>query len=244
MVKKNEVATVKKQEVAEYQAGGRGFDDVDNTDLIIPRAKLIQAMSPEMKDRDLDVKPGMIINSLTKEELPETFIPLFMFKNFIRFNAKNKDLPGFDSAYEPGAIIWRSSDHRDPKVIAETAWVGDNKPLATTFMNFLSWFPGSAMPIILSFSKTSYKAGKDLVSLAKFTGGDMFSRQYKLTSVEKTSPAGDTYNVLKVAAAGKATDEDYKFCEALWKDYAPKAKDIIVHDENETTESTDSDRPY
>src|SRR3990167_7619408 len=58
----------------------RGFEGgVEKEDLIIPRAKLLQAMSPEMQEGGFTV--GEIINSLTKEYLAEEFIPIFMFKN-------------------------------------------------------------------------------------------------------------------------------------------------------------------
>jgi len=109
---------VKTQEGSLMQADKeqRGFESgVDQQDLIIPRAKLIQALSPEMQDGLPGIKIGAIINSLTKEPLPEEFIPIFSFKNYIRFNPRSKDDPNFDSDFEPGAIIWRSADPSDPQ---------------------------------------------------------------------------------------------------------------------------------
>src|SRR3990167_3555991 len=82
----------------------RGFESgVEKEDLIIPRAKLLQAMSPEMQEGGFRV--GQIINSLTKEELNEEFIPIFMFKNWIRFNPRSKTEPNFNSEYEAGGIV-------------------------------------------------------------------------------------------------------------------------------------------
>src|SRR3989338_5856015 len=98
----------------------RGFEDgLDKEDLIIPRAKLIQALSPEMTEGLEGVKVGAIINSLTKEVLPQEFIPIFMFKNYIRFNPRSKDDPNFDSEFDPGAVVWESTDPLDPKVKVE-----------------------------------------------------------------------------------------------------------------------------
>jgi len=248
---KNEMVEKKDGMIMDPNAApSRGFeeDSFDNDDLIIPRAKLIQALSPEMSDDDLEgIKQGMIINSLSKEQLPDEFIPIFSFKNFIRFNAKTPDAPGYDPEFEPGAIIWKSNDHRDPKVVAECGF-GPNgeKPLAVTFMNFFSYFPGVPMPIIVSFSKTSYKAGKQLFSLAKFSGGDMFSRKYKLSSVKETNDIA-SYFVLKVAGAGLASEDEYTIAERLWQEYSTKKKDIIVHDEegSVTEEAADpNSRPY
>jgi hypothetical protein len=222
----------------------RGFEaGLDKEDLIIPRAKLIQALSPEMTEGLEGVKVGAIINSLTKEVLPQEFIPIFMFKNYIRFNPRSKDDPNFNSDFEPGAVIWKSTDPEDPRVVEETRF-GDEgeKPLATTFLNFFSFFPGCAMPVVVSFSKTSYKAGKQLLSLAKFATGDMFSRKYRLSSQVETNHIA-SYAVLKVAATGMASPEDQALCERLWNDFSAKAKDIQVHEEG-TQEETTETRPY
>jgi len=237
------------QEIVKAQGGAlmqadkeqRGFESgVDQQDLIIPRAKLIQALSPEMQEGLPGIKVGAIINSLTKEALPEEFIPIFSFKNYIRFNPRSKDDPNFDSDFEPGAIIWRSADPNDPQVQAQTKF-GPNgeKPVATTFLNFFSYFPGVPMPVIVSFAKTSYRTGKQLLSLCKFRGGDMFSRKYRLTSQMETNDIG-TYAVLRVAPVGDAAPEEFAVCERLWKDFAAKAKDIQVHVED----ATEEERPY
>ena len=96
------------------------------------------------------------------------------------------------------------------------------------------------MPVIVSFSKTSYRTGKQLLSLGKFCGGDMFSRKYKLASQMETNDIG-TYAVLKVTPVGNSSPDDFAICERLWNDFAGKAKDIQVHTEEEPN---DEERPY
>ena len=222
----------------------RGFEGgVDQEDLIIPRAKLIQALSPELAEGVDGIKIGSIINSLTKEVLAQDFIPIFTFKNFIRFNPRSKDDPNFDSDYEPGAVIWKSVDPMDPRVKEQTKF-GPNgeKPVAITFINFFSYFPGVSMPIIVSFSKTSYKAGKNLLSLAKFCGGDMFSRKYKLVSQMETNDVA-TYAVLKVKPVGAVTPEEFQLCERLWNEFSSKVEAIQVH-EGDVQEDVEGKRPY
>ena len=244
MAKKKVKKELAKKETALMKPIGpqRGFEEgVEQEDLIIPRAKLIQALSPEISEDLEGIKVGSIINSLTKQVLPEEFIPVFVFKNFIRFNPRSKDDPNFSSNFEPGAVIWKSRDPLDPKVQAETKF-GPNgeKPAATTFLNFFSFFEGAPMPIIVSFSKTSYKAGKQLLSLAKFCGGDMFSRRYRLTSQMESNEIA-TYAILKIAPLGEVAPDKYKFCEKLWKDFSPRMKDIQVHEEEKEAED---ERPY
>jgi len=232
MKKNTELEAKKNTELSERLPEGRGFEEpTDGEDLIIPRAKLLQALSPEVQDDGM--LQGLIINSLTKENLPEAFIPIFKFTNWIRFNAAKKTDPGFDPAFEPKEIIWRSTDPTDQRVIDESGFGPNGElPLATKFLNFLSYFPDMEMPmpIILSFSKSSFRAGKELLSLTKYAGGDMFSRQYKLSAIQKENELGKFF-VLKVAMDGNADEAGYKIAEGLFKDFSPKKADIVVHDE-------------
>ena len=226
--------------------GQRGLEGgVDKEDLLIPRAQLVQALSPEITDRELkklypNLTVGSIINSLTKEPLGECFVPVFMFKNYARFNPRKKDDPAYNKNLEPGAMIWRSNDPLDKRVQEETKFGPNGEPpAAITFMNFFSYFPGSPMPIIISFSKTSYKTGKQLLSLAKFGGGDLFSRRYRIFSDMETNDIG-TYAVFKIQPAGQASPNEYATCERLWNDFSGKAKEIKVHDEDESTVAADN----
>lgn len=219
---------------------GRGFEEpTDKEDLIIPRAKLLQGLSPELQDNQ-DLKQGMIINSLTQEVLSGNFIPIFKFTNWIRFNPRSSDDPNYNPDYEPGAIIWRSTDPLDPRVQKEGMFGEDGTPpLATKFLNFFSIFEGSAIPVIVSFSKTSFKAGRHLLSLAQFSGGDMFSRKYKLRSELIKGDRG-SYYVLKIAVAGAPTEDEYKAAEQLYTDFSSR-KDIKVHEEAPEEDNTDFD---
>ena len=98
------------------------------------------------------------------------------------------------------------------------------------------------MPIIVSFSKTSYKTGRQLLSLTKFSGGDMFSRKYSVESKKVTGDSG-TYFILKVGAAGLVDPEELVLCERWWTEYSMKVKELKVHDENGDADAGES-RPY
>ncbi len=244
-----ETNLVSKEEGALVRPGKsqRGFaEEIDRGDYIFPRAKLIQPTSPELTEGIEGLKPGVIINSLTKELLSPEFIPIIASKNFIRFNPRNNAEAGFDPNFAPGAMIWASNDPLDPKV-KEQAQFGPNgeKPLATAFINFFSYFPGAAMPIIVSFSKTSYKTGKQLLSLAKFCGGDIFARKYQLTSVMESNSMG-TFAVLKVMPIGASSPEEFAICEQYWKDFSGRVKDIHAAEEGvvEDELTREGKRPY
>ncbi len=215
---------------------GRGFEmKIDRADLIIPRGKLLQALSPEVAERGM--KAGQIINSLTAEVLPSRMIPIFCFKNYFRFNPRKREDPHFLSEYAPGALIWRSANPDDPKVLEETQFGQNGElPAAMTCLNFFSLFLDVPMPIIVSFSKTSYRAGKQLLSLARFCGGDMWSRAYQLTASLQNTDKG-TYYVLNVSTLGASTDAERTQAEAWWKAFSDKATEIKVHDD----ENVDAD---
>lgn len=242
-MKKNEVANKQPNAVDILNGQKRGFEEAtQREDLIIPRVKLLQALSPEVAEGGL--KAGLIINSLTKEILPTDFIPVFKFTNWIRFNPRDNSKPGYDATFGPGDIIWRSVDPLDPKVRSEGSFgVNGELPLAIKFLNFFAYFPGVTMPIIISFSKTSYKAGKQLLSLAQFTPGDMFSRKYKLSAKQTKNDIG-TFYVLNVEPAGKPSDEEYSAAESLYNNFGSKVKDIQVHEEGDEAANAAEQAPF
>ena len=94
------------------------------------------------------------------------------------------------------------------------------------------------MPVVVSFSKTSIKAGKQLISIARFVGGDLFAHKYALKTRQVTGPLG-TYLVLDVAKTGVPSDSEFSTRETWWDEF--RTKDIKVHEESEDIET---DRPF
>lgn len=239
----NEMESIKETTVTRLTPQ-RGFEEpVDKEDLIIPRAKLLQALSPEVVENGKDFHAGMIINNLTKEILPETFIPIFKFTQWIRFNSRNPKDENYNPSFGPGDIIWRSVDPYDPRVTKEGIF-GPNgeRPLATKFLNFLSYFSGVEMPVVVSFANTSLKAGRQLLSLAKFSLDHIYARQYLLNCKQESNDMG-TYFVFTVRLLGRTEKKDYEIAEAWWNDYHDRT--IQVHEEQ--TEGSDSgaeNRPF
>jgi hypothetical protein len=213
---------------ATIEPQGRGFEEkTEREDLILPRAILLQALSPQLQDVD-GLKAGMVINNITNEALPEKFIPILKYTEFLKFNPRDSKDESYDPAYEPGALIWRTNDPSDPRTVECKFGEDGSKPTALKVMNFLCYFPGVLMPIVLGFSKTSYKAGKKLISLAKFTGGDLFGKVYAL-KVKQAEKNGIKYFVLDVGMVSKANKDDFSVAEAWYGQF--KGKDIKVHDE-------------
>ena len=226
------MSNIEKRKSSELAPGApqKGFEEgVNQEDLIMPRIKLIQAMSPEAQDEG--IKPGTIINGLSKQEVSMKFIPINVHANWVRFNPRNSKDPNFNPDYEPGAMIWASSDPNDARVVEEGRF-GENgeRPLATKFLTFLCLFDGDTSPVLLSFSNTSLKAGKQLLSMAKFSKRDMFATRYTLTAHKETKD-GNQYFVYKVQSAGLVSDKEYKQCEQLWKEFSIKKPTVAPTEE-------------
>lgn len=222
------------QHLANQNSKPRGLENsTDRSDLIIPRAKKIEAMSPEMSDTELlkaGIHPGVIINSITKEILPEKFIPVSYFKQWIRFNANKEGDRGWVDGYGPRDVIYNTIDKNDIRLSTDAVWDGDLPPVTTTFLCFLALFEGQEMPIILSFGGTNFKTGKTLLSLATFKGGDLFSNKYKLTTKKKSNEMGSWF-VFDVSYSGKAEGEEYAKAESLYETFKPQEAKIHIEDE-------------
>lgn len=215
-----------------------GFEDEVDGDMIIPRIKVINALSPECKDRTAN--EGDIINSLTKTKLNEkTFIPVFKFSSNILWKPRN----------EGGGILCQA---RDGKNATQTDGVNllcnvcrknefdntktgrESYPTCTKYINFFGFIVGEPIPIILSFAKTNYNEGKKMYSLAKVTMQNMWNHGYTLSSKKLAKNGNEWYNI-NVAAAGKSTPEDQQFGINLYKQFRNAA--INVDMDAETTES-------
>lgn len=209
-------------------------NEVERKDLIIPRAKLLQALSPEVSEGQ--GKPGQIINSLTKEALPGPFIPCIFFKQWICFNPRDSKHQNYNPLFGPGEVVYQSMDPNDERVRVDREFGPEGgRPKATEFISFVSYFPGVEMPVVVSFANTSYKAGKQLLTMLKFGSKAIWQRKFKLASkAEKNSQIGATYHVLTVEPAGDATDEEAAFAKGIWESLSPRKSDIQVHaDDND-----------
>lgn len=241
MVSQNEttaVATVDSAKVkgaiqAMFSKDRPGFEEgTFREDLLIPRVRMLQSISAEVQQDPRKFFAGSLINSVTKEPLPASFIPIKRLpNNWIRFNGRKKDDPSYVEGFEPGAIVWRSSDPKDPRVVAESQFGPKGEPpVATQFMNFLCYFEGFNIPLVLSFSKTSYMAGKAFWTMAIGTGRPMHADKYAIKTMQK-SAKGNTFYVLSVEKGTAATADELEIGAALSEAFAG-VKDVKVHDED------------
>jgi hypothetical protein len=223
VAKKEETAVAVAQEYQDYDA------NIGQEDLILPRTELLQALSPTVVAGD--AKPGQIVNNISKDvyEKP-VIIPIVVSKNWIRWRSRE----------EGGGMVWRSNDPTDPKVIEESAWGADGaKPLCTAYLNFLCIIEGDDMPIIVSFSNTSYNAGKKLLTLCKMSPtGKLSASRYELLANSRTNNMG-TFFVYDVKKIGPSTNEQQAQAAKLGQMFGGKDLSASENDNKTSTEVGD-----
>jgi len=211
MTAKKDVVKKASQEVAKVTAAPRGLEDADSSELLIPRIELLQSMSPTVQ-QGLG-QAGTLVNQISKTKLPtDIFIPIAMHKKYIKWIPRG----------EGGGVEYQTSDSQDPRVIKDTKWgAGGQKPSCTAYLNFLVLLEGSTLPIMLSFSMTSYQAGRKLLTMAKMTGKDIWANKYKLHSVNKTNQFG-TFFIFDVKEAGITEAREQRICEQLYDTFSKR----------------------
>lgn len=212
---------------------GEGHESVEGIiEITIPRAKVVQFVSAEAKAPEGDrVAPGKFISSLTKAELPKTFIPVFKFTNFVRWNPRKTSDINFDKEYQPGELIFQTTDVKDPRVQRGINFGPNGEaPAVTRYMNFLCYFEGNRLPLILSFAKTSMKGGENLNSLLMSNGGNVWNYKYQIVVNQKAGAEGE-YFALDVKPAGLSSGPE-RVIGKLWFDMFYK-KNIKVDQSDE-----------
>jgi len=186
---------------------GMGFEDVRPDDLSTPFLMIIQSNSPEVtegKEKYMeDAKPGMIINTATREILggrgdPVTFIPCKYHKSYVEWTPRDKG-GGFVKTHENVSILsecTRGDTGKDElsngNVIVTTAYIfglliDDDNPIKA----------------VIGLSSTQLKKARLWLSMMmsikmekpdgeKFTP-PMFSHKYHLSSIPESNDKGDWF---------------------------------------------------
>ena len=199
-----------------------GFEDDNEGDMIIPRIKVINALSPERKDKLAD--EGDIVNSLTTEKLNgKVFIPVFKFNSNIEWKDR-ADGGGIHCHAKDGKRGFEADGTSKMCAQCRRNEFDNSKtgrealPKCTKYINFFGFIQGERMPIILSFSKTNYNEGRKLYSLARVAMQNMWNHGYILDSKLMAKGGNEWYNIV-VTAAGPTSEEDRAFGMKLFKSF-------------------------
>lgn len=175
----------------------RGFEDTKQTDVLIPRLALAQALSPQVTDGDPNriegLKVGDLFNSVTGRIYGREVHVQLLRKMPLRAME-------FRSIDDGGGVL-------DPNVPLDDdrlKWgnSGDkkaDKPKATLFRDFLGVVLPEREIIALSFKSSGIKAAKALWGLATMRNAPTFAGRYVITTGVELTPK--PHQVYKVANA-------------------------------------------
>ena len=216
-----------------------GFDSIEDGDLKIARLGVVQGLSQVAIDGK--AKMGDIFNNISQEIYGASveIIPLFMFKTRAQFDVERGLVMMSRDNIKVTMAIDEFAEYLDKPVeeVPGAAWDGDEPPMFCQVYNFPCLLVGQAFvfPLSLSMMKTAAKIAKTFLSMARYSGEDMFARVYKVSSKIVKGSKG-TYAVPVIEFARRCTDQEYaigkKFFEAMYK----RKHDIEVALEEETAE--------
>ncbi len=195
-----------------------GQTNLDAGDLIMPRIKIVQAMSGEAQNEDARV--GDLYNTLTGENFgPElNFIPLLPFKQRIFISRPERRALieaqlGRDLS-EGDGLKCRSFDmytgQGDPGGPCNdcplSKWRANEPPTCSETYNVAAMTELGDL-IILSFSKSSAKTGKRLFSMLRLQHEKPWARVFTVTTRRESNAKG-TFAVPDVKKTADRTPEE------------------------------------
>lgn len=232
-------------ELIAQQEAPMGFEDEDAGDMIIPRVKVIQTLSPERKEGT--AAEGDIINSLTLDKLNgKVFVPVFKFNNNVDWRDRSDGgginciaRDGKNGEASDGTQLLCASCKRNE--FDNTKQGKEALPKCTKYINFFGFIEGERMPIILSFAKTNYNEGKKLYSLAKVTMQNMWNYGYKINE-KLLAKGGNEWYICVPTPAGPTQEDDREFGLAMYKMYRDTITSV-KYDMDETTTVDEAPAP-
>jgi len=230
--KNDKLATVDKNTALEappsyLPKSRRGFEDTVQTDLMIPRLALAQALSPQVTDGDParipDLKVGDLFNSVTNQVYGREVIVQVLRKMPLRaMEFRNID--------DGGGVADPNVPLDDPRLKWGTS--GDkkaDKPKATLFRDFLAVILPQREMIALSFKSSGINAAKTLWGLATMGNRDCFAMKLRISTDVKLTPK--PHQVYKIAQVGWVSEVDFKLGEEAFEAVRTISAEQIARDD-------------
>lgn len=176
----------------------RGSENVGVEDIIIPRLEIVQALSPCKKRNDpmfIDgAEDGMLYNNVTKELYGDDvlLLPIFFRKEYLIWKDRQKGGGGNDG-FRGSFSTPESAAAR----VDELEGDGDDfLQIVDTAQQFCLLVHGGDRieEVVVSMARSKMKVSRRWNSLIRLTGGDRFSRIYKMATAEEKGKKGEYYN--------------------------------------------------
>lgn len=239
----SEVLDPRQANVPDYirKGEGRGNENVEMADVVIPRIEIIQALSPALKANDPDyiegAKQGDLYNSVTRELYGPsvTVVPVFFKKQYLCWKDRKKG-GGFGGAFDTIAdAVARIKEEDEPEL-----W----EPTETAQQLVLVLRQdGGIDEAVVSMNRTKLKVSRQWNSLIRLNQNDRFSRIYNLFTVDERNANGDEYKNFAVMSGGFPNETAYRKAESLYAALTSGARKMNVDNSDQGEDSTGSAGP-
>jgi hypothetical protein len=247
--------------LAQYQKQRIG--NIDSTDRIIPRIKLIQAISPELTEFPDQAKAGQFWHSIAQENIGPTLkgVPVIIRKSYVLWAPRNDDRGILARAMD--GIHWEPADaefrvkpknspseivYRTKKTVAEsglaefgTSIPGDpNSAPAASLTYQMMWYlvdHPELSPSVIINTRSSIKPMQALLSRIDSKPVPHFCQVYDIGTVQQKGAEGPYFN-FTYTGAGFTTAEQAKITEELYETFSKGG--WVANDEAEEEQVTNA----
>lgn len=213
---------------AHIQTGqGRGSENVQTDDLVIPRLEIVQAMSPCLDPNNeaeyiKGAKIGDLINSVTNQNYGrEVFVVNVHYTKQWLVWKDRKQGGGFFGAYpNPEEAADRVEQEGGKNAGIEAIDTPTHLCLIVDREN------GRVDEILVSMPRTKAKVSRAWNSMIRLAGGDRFGRVYRLTTAQEKNKRNEAYQNFVVAQSGYPAKPLFDKAEKLWQSVSSGGRTI------------------
>lgn len=208
-----------------------GFEGLEEGDIKIARLGIAQGLSQVCIDGK--AKMGELFNTITNEIYGESveMISLFMFKTRAQFDTERGLVMMSRDNIKVTMAIDEFAEYLG-KLVEEVPganWSGDEPPTFNQVYNFPCLLIDRLIqfPLSLSLMRTAVKAAKTFLSMARYSGEDMFARVYKVsTRIEKGTKG--TYALPVIEFVRRCDDTEYNIAKKCFDNLYRRKADIDI----------------
>lgn len=218
-----------------------GFEGLEEGDIKIARLGVAQGLSQVCIDGK--AKMGQLFNNISQEVYGDSIeiIPLFMFKTRAQFDTER----GLVMMSRDNIKVTMAKDEfeqyldKPVEEVPGAGWDGETPPTFAVVYNIPVLLVGKGIqfPLSLSLMKTASKVAKTFLSMARYSGEDMFARVYKVSfSIEKGTKG--TFALPVIEFARRCTDQEYADAKVVFDKLYRRKSSIDVELSEENSEET------
>jgi hypothetical protein len=177
--------------------GTRGNEEMTSSDLTIPRIEIVQSQGPQKLRSDPAYIPGAVdgalFNTVSRQLYGNAliFVPVYFRKEFLVWRKRLAGGGYFGSYPTLEAALAVVDERSDDFEVVDT-----HEQFGLVLPSSAGTAPDASLAedMMISMAKTKAKVSRTLNSLIRLTGGDRWSKAYRLESVLESNDKGNYYN--------------------------------------------------